>query len=274
MVTLTASNFDDLVLGSEEPWMIEFYAPWCGHCKNLAPEWAEAAETLEGDVKVGAVDATVHEALAQRFSIRGFPTIKFFPAGARGDNEAEDYNGQRDAGSIAQYATGKAGASAAATKVEELVSPDAFASKCKGKRKCVVAFLPHIANEGKDARNRRIGTIEKVAKQVRSPHLRFLWSAEGQQPEMERFLGVEGNTPAVVALSKERNAFVSYRGAFDQAGIASFVNGLGTGRVRLRLSKGSNLPAVKAVQPWDGEDAPVEEEEDDLDLNDLLGDEL
>ena len=42
VVELTDSNFESLVLNSDDMWLVEFFAPWCGHCKNLAPEWARA----------------------------------------------------------------------------------------------------------------------------------------------------------------------------------------------------------------------------------------
>jgi protein disulfide-isomerase A6 len=45
---LNGENFDELVLGSKDIWMVEFYAPWCGHCKNLEPEWNQAATRLKG----------------------------------------------------------------------------------------------------------------------------------------------------------------------------------------------------------------------------------
>ena len=43
MIVLDASNFDEQVLQSKDIWFVEFYAPWCGHCKKLEPEWNEAA---------------------------------------------------------------------------------------------------------------------------------------------------------------------------------------------------------------------------------------
>lgn len=48
VVVLNQGNFDELVLGSKDIWLVEFYAPWCGHCKNLEPEWNQAATRLKG----------------------------------------------------------------------------------------------------------------------------------------------------------------------------------------------------------------------------------
>jgi len=69
-------------MDSDSLWLVEFYAPWCGHCKSLAPEWEKAAKNLKGVVKLGAVDMTEHESVGKPYDIKGFPTLKWF-----GDNK-------------------------------------------------------------------------------------------------------------------------------------------------------------------------------------------
>jgi len=69
----------------------------CGHCKSLAPEYEKVATTLKGVVKIVSVDATAHESLAQKYQIKGFPTIKVFGADKK---NPIDYQGQRTADAI------------------------------------------------------------------------------------------------------------------------------------------------------------------------------
>jgi len=84
---LDDNSFDDYVYKSKESWFVEFYAPWCGHCKKLEPEWNKLASELKGGpIKVAKVDATVATKLASRFGISGYPSIKFFPAGTSSDS--------------------------------------------------------------------------------------------------------------------------------------------------------------------------------------------
>ncbi|XP_066268412.1 protein disulfide-isomerase A6-like [Branchiostoma lanceolatum] len=101
VIELTAGNFNNLVINSDEVWLVEFYAPWCGHCKSLAPEWKRAATALKGVVKVGAVDMDVHGSVGGPYNVRGFPTIKVFGANK---NSPKDYNGARTAQGIVDSA--------------------------------------------------------------------------------------------------------------------------------------------------------------------------
>lgn len=104
VIVLTDDNFSQ-VLESKDLWLIEFYAPWCGHCKQLAPAWAKAATKLKGQVKVAKVDATENQALGSRYGVKGYPTIKIFPPTAK--DKPEDYNGPRDADGIINAALAK-----------------------------------------------------------------------------------------------------------------------------------------------------------------------
>jgi len=99
-VALTSSNFEDLVVNSKAIWMVEFFAPWCGHCKALPPKWTKAANSLKGIVKFGTVDCTVETALAQKYGIQGYPTIKVFVD----KNAPYDYPGGRDVQSLSSFA--------------------------------------------------------------------------------------------------------------------------------------------------------------------------
>lgn len=94
MIELTPANFESRVTDSDDIWIVEFFAPWCGHCKSLVPEYKKAATALKGIVKVGSVDADAHRELGGRFGVKGFPTIKIF---AKNKKSPIDYSGPRNA---------------------------------------------------------------------------------------------------------------------------------------------------------------------------------
>ena len=83
VVELTPDNFDVLV-GNGADWMVELYAPWCGHCKRLEPEYERAAQQLFGRVSFGRVDGSRYRSLAMRFGVQGYPTL-FHVHGETGD---------------------------------------------------------------------------------------------------------------------------------------------------------------------------------------------
>ena len=90
---MTGGNFDEVVMDKSKNVLVEFYAPWCGHCKQFAPEYEKIAQTLkENDppIPVAKVDATKASSLASKFEVSGYPTIKILKKG-----EAVEYDGER-----------------------------------------------------------------------------------------------------------------------------------------------------------------------------------
>jgi protein disulfide-isomerase A6 len=111
VTVLDPDNFDTVVDGSKHVF-VEFYAPWCGHCKSLAPVWEQLADAFakaKDDVIIAKVDADGHRDLGQRYDVSGFPTLKFFPKG--GDVSApEAYSGGRSLEDLSSFITEKTGA--------------------------------------------------------------------------------------------------------------------------------------------------------------------
>lgn len=140
VLVLETSTFE-AALEQHPDILVEFYAPWCGHCKSLAPEYAKAATKLKEEnsaIKLGKVDATVENELAQKYGVRGYPTLKFFKNG-----QESEYNGPRQAEGIVSWLKKKTGFPA--TKLADLDAAKAFLAERE------VAVIGFFKSEDSDA---------------------------------------------------------------------------------------------------------------------------
>jgi protein disulfide isomerase len=172
VLVLTEQNFDAAI--SANPLIVvEFYAPWCGHCKKLTPEWAKAAQSLQSaptPVPLAKVDATVHKDLAQRFGVRGYPTIKVFRKGV-----ARDYKGPRDAAGIASHVASLVGPAAPA--VSSLDALAAYVALDSNKPLSGSSLVLGVFGGDADAASGRRMAFENLAEEWRGK-LAFLQTSD------------------------------------------------------------------------------------------------
>ncbi|KAM5329021.1 protein disulfide-isomerase A2 isoform 2-T2 [Glossophaga mutica] len=99
--TLVGKNFEQVAFDETKNVFIKFYAPWCTHCKEMAPTWEALAEKYRDheDIIIAKLDATANE--LEAFPVHGFPTLKYFPAGQ--GQKVIDYRGARDLETLSKF---------------------------------------------------------------------------------------------------------------------------------------------------------------------------
>ncbi|KAL4438956.1 hypothetical protein ABPG77_006893 [Micractinium sp. CCAP 211/92] len=104
---LTESDFAEKTADGKV-WLIKFFAPWCGHCKRLAPTWDQLGDAYKGSDKAGiriaSVDCTEQKEVCHKAEIRGYPTLKVYHAG----QEVDAYRGARELAALKTYVEDKA----------------------------------------------------------------------------------------------------------------------------------------------------------------------
>ncbi|EHK24286.1 disulfide isomerase related protein, partial [Trichoderma virens Gv29-8] len=175
VLQVDAKSYDRLIAKSNHTSIVEFYAPWCGHCQNLKPAYEKAAKNLDGLAKVAAVDCDddANKAFCGNMGVKGFPTLKIVRPGKKfGRPVVEDYQGQRTAGAIVDAVVAKINNHVVKLTDKEI---DGFLEKDEEKPKAILftekgttsALLRSIAIDFLDAitvgqvRDKETATVEK-----------------------------------------------------------------------------------------------------------------
>lgn len=202
VVVLKDSNFSDFIAKNRYV-MVEFYAPWCGHCQALTPEYAAAATELKGEVVLAKVDATEESELGQKYEIQGFPTVYFFIDGVH-----KDYSGQRTKDAIVSWVKKKTGPG-----IYNLSTVEEAERILTAEPKVVLGFLDSLVGPQSEELSAASRLEEDVSfYQTSSPEVAKLFHID---PQAKR--------PALVLLKKETEKISHFDGQFIKSAITQFV---------------------------------------------------
>ncbi|GJM85248.1 hypothetical protein PR202_ga01683 [Eleusine coracana subsp. coracana] len=241
VLTLDTGNFSEVVAKNQFI-VVEFYAPWCGHCKQLAPEYEKAASILskhDPPVVLAKVDASdkKNKDLSEKYDVQGFPTIKILRK--QGDN-VQEYNGPRVTDGIVEYLKKQAGPASV-----EIKSVEDAASLIGDKGVAIVGVFP--AFDGSEFENFMAvaekmradydflhtldaGILPRGDKTVKGPLIRlfkpfdelFVDSQEFDKDALQQFIEVSG-FPTVVTFDTDpsnQKYLIKY---FENAGVKAML---------------------------------------------------
>jgi len=226
VLVLSDADFESK-LAAQENTLVMFYAPWCGHCKRLKPEFDKAGELLRDDdppIALAKVDCTeAGKETCNKFSVSGYPTLKIFKNG----EVTSDYNGPREAAGIVKYMRSQVGP--ASKDIKTVQEFNTFVSKDDT---AVVAFLAADSKLEK--------TFTKVSDKLRE---KARFAKVSNVPEVLKEAGQKEDTLVVYRPKHLANKFepdhVVYSGAFDKDDMEKFVNTEYYGLVGVRTQDSS-----------------------------------
>ncbi|KAI9671476.1 MAG: hypothetical protein M1831_004385 [Alyxoria varia] len=221
---LTPKNFDQTIFKGT-PGLVEFFAPWCGHCKKLAPVYDDLADSFKSassKVTINKVDADAHKDLGSRFGIQGFPTIKWFDGKSK---DPEDYNGGRDLESLQKFITEKTGvrpkgAVKAPSSVQKL-NDQTFKGAVGGEKDVFVAFTAPWCGHCKT-----LAPIwEKLATDFEAEPNVTIAKVDAEANKVVAADQGVSSYPTIKFFTKGSSTSEAYNGGRDEQSLLTFVNG-------------------------------------------------
>ncbi|GAB7339218.1 hypothetical protein MBLNU457_5876t2 [Dothideomycetes sp. NU457] len=226
VLDLLPSNFDDIVIKSGKPALVEFFAPWCGHCKNLAPIYEELAGSFESQkdkLVIGKVDADEHKELGRRFGIQGFPTLKWFDGKSA---EPVDYNSGRDLESLQAFIADKTGMKPKKAKAPhsdvEMLTDTNFRDAVNGDKDVLVAFTAPWCGHCKSL----APTWEALAKTFSGEPSVVIAKMDADAPTGKKTANEQGvkSFPTIKYFPKGSSEAEAYSGARTEQAFVDFLN--------------------------------------------------
>ncbi|KAG8631935.1 hypothetical protein KVT40_001075 [Elsinoe batatas] len=265
VVDLLPKNFDNIVLESGKPALVEFFAPWCGHCKNLAPvydELAAAFEHAKDKVTIAKVDADAHRDLGQRFGVQGFPTLKWFDG--KSDKPTE-YNSGRDLDSLKAFIEDKTGLKSKGKKAAksdvEMLTDTTFPQTIGKDRDVLIAFTAPWCGHCKTL----APTWESLATTFSSEPSVLVAKVDAEAPNAKRTAQDQGvkSYPTIKFFPRGSSTPEDYKGGRSESDLVNFLNDkAGTHRVAgggLDATAGTIAALDALVQKFTGKQATLAE---------------
>ena len=261
VIVLTETNFDKLVLKSDEMWLVDMHRPKCEQCITLVPEFAKVATQLKGKIKLGKVDCTIEHRVLARYEIFMYPTIMIFPQWDK--NAPTKYTGNHTAEAIVEAALEQYEKHSVLPNIPQLTNQAMF-DECKNFTICIIVFLPHIYDSSAAERNSYIHSVQRVSARFKSRRVLVYWAQRGDFFKLEDKLVLGFAFPSVVGITLQKQKYAVMRNKFTHDELLSFVDKAITGQYPFVTYK--DLPKLSMVNRWDGKDHEFVEEDlyDDL----------
>lgn len=226
VLDLIPSNFDDVVLKSGKPTLVEFFAPWCGHCKTLAPVYEDLAGVFafSDAVQIAKVDADAEKSLGKRFGVQGFPTLKFFDGKSK---DPVDYQGGRDIDSLTNFITEKTGVKArkkaAAPSDVVMLTESTFDKTIGAEQDVLVAFTAPWCGHCKTL----APVWEKVASDFAAESGVVVAKVDAEAENSKQLARDQGvsSYPTIKFFPKGSKEAQLYTGGRNQQDFVTFING-------------------------------------------------
>lgn len=227
-----------------------FFAPWCGHCTAMAPDFKAAATTIKDQVTFVKVDATVESMLATRYEIKGFPTLKLFTANKEGKLPSfKDYTGGRSSSEIIEWLRTFVDYKPPVVEAIQVTKQSDFEKHCLSKVFCLLAILPPIEDSSEQERLDLIDILNDAGTSSSGKNWGWIWISGSYVDNIESALHIDGlSYPILIGIYNEKKLTATLKNSFTKANIQNFVKDIKYGHAHLSSYK--SIPKMEDSKLW------------------------